>query len=50
MSIIVISGDFGLGGTTAVDAITDPDFKYSVTGTFDNATGELNLAGERTTS
>ena len=50
-SVLVFSGDFGLGGgTTPVDAITNPEFKYSVTGTFDNATKVLTFEGERITS
>ncbi len=50
-SILFLSGDFGLGGgTTSVDAIATPEFKYSVTGTFDNSTKVLNFEGERTTS
>ena len=49
-SVIVFSGDFGLGGgTTSVDASMNPEFKYSVTGTFDNATRLLNFEGERNT-
>ena len=47
----MFTGDFGLGGgTTAVDAITNPEFKYSVTGTFDNVTKVLKFEGERITS
>jgi hypothetical protein len=50
-NILVFSDDFGLGGgTTAVDAVMNPEFKYSVTGTFDNATKVLNFEGERITS
>jgi hypothetical protein len=44
----LFSGDFGLGGgTTAIDAVANPEFKYSVTGTYDNATKVLNFEGER---
>lgn len=47
----MFSGDFGLGGGTApVDAVMILEFKYSVTGTFDNATKVLNFEGERITS
>ncbi len=50
-SVLMFTGDFGLGGgTTAVDAITNPEFKYSVTGTFDNVTKVLKFEGERITS
>jgi hypothetical protein len=48
---VVFSGDFGLGGgTTTIDATVTPEFKYSVTGTFDNATKVLNFEGDRITS
>ena len=47
----MLSGDFGLGGgTTVIDAVANPEFKYSVSGTFDNATKVLNFEGERITS
>lgn len=47
-SVLLFSGDFGLGGgTTTIDAAANPEFRYSVTGTFDNATKELNFEGER---
>ena len=47
----MFSGDFGLvGGTTAADAAATQEFKYSVTGTFDNATKVLNFEGERISS
>jgi hypothetical protein len=50
-SVLVFSGDLGLGGgTITIDAIFTPEFKYSVAGTFDNATKVLNFEGERITS
>jgi hypothetical protein len=48
---MVFSGDFGLGGgTTTVDAAATPEYKYSVSGTFDNATKVLTFEGERNRS
>ena len=50
-SVLVFSGDFGLGGgTTAADATATPELKYRVTGSFDNATKVLNFEGERISS
>lgn len=43
---MALSGDFGFGSITS----TRPQIKYSVTGTFDNATKVLNFKGERSTS
>jgi hypothetical protein len=43
---MVFNGDFGLGDTS----ITNAEFKYNVTGTFDNSTKVLTFEGQRTTS
>ena len=49
-SVMMFSGDFGLGGTSTISAITNPEFKYSVTGSLDNTTKVLTFEGERSTS
>jgi hypothetical protein len=49
-SVIMFSGDFGLGGTSTISAITSPEFKYSVTGIFDNTTKVLTFKGEPSAS
>ena len=49
-SIIKFSGDFGLGGASTISAMTSPQFKYNVTGTFDNATNVVTFEGRRSTS
>jgi hypothetical protein len=50
-SVMVFSGDFGLGGgTSTMDAAINPEFKYNITGTFDNTTKVLTFEGQRTTS
>jgi hypothetical protein len=50
-STIEFSGDLGLGGgTSTMDASMNPEFKYNVTGTFDNATKVLTFEGQRNTS
>jgi hypothetical protein len=46
-SIMVFSGDFGLGGISTVYAAASPEFKYSVNGTLDNITKVLTFEGER---
>jgi len=48
-SIIIFNGDFALGGASIISAMTSPEFKYNVTGTFDNATKVLTLGGKRST-
>jgi hypothetical protein len=45
-SVMALSGDFGFGSITS----TGPQIKYSVNGTFDNATRVLAFKGERNTS
>jgi hypothetical protein len=46
-SVMAFSGDdFGFGSITS----TGPEFKYNVTGTFDNATNVLTFEGQRNTS
>lgn len=49
-NVIVFSGDFKLGGGSTMDAALNPQFKYNVTGTFDNATKVLTFEGQRSTS
>jgi hypothetical protein len=49
----VFNGDFGLGGVTSTDrftSVTDLEFKYNVTGTFDNAARVLSFEGQKSTS
>jgi hypothetical protein len=46
----MVSGDFALSGTNTTSAISNPEFKYSVIGTFDNTTKVLTFKGERNTS
>jgi hypothetical protein len=49
-SVMAFNGDFRLGGgTTTIDAAATPEYKYSVTGTFDNATKVLIFKEERNT-
>jgi hypothetical protein len=45
-NVMVFNGDFGLGDTS----VTNAEFKYNVTGTFDNATKVLTFEGQRSTS
>jgi hypothetical protein len=50
-NVIVFGGDLNLGdGTSTMDAAMNPEFKYNVTGTFDNATKVLAFKGERSSS
>jgi hypothetical protein len=50
-SVMVFSGDFGLGGgTSTMYAAMNPEFKYNVNGTFDNTTKVLTFEGQRNTS
>jgi hypothetical protein len=49
-SITMFAGDFGLGGTNTIYAATTPEFKYRVSGTFDNTTKILTFQGIRNTS
>jgi hypothetical protein len=48
-SIVILSGDLGLGGGT-IPGIIHPEFTYNVNGTFDNITKVLAFEGERNTS
>jgi hypothetical protein len=52
-NVIVFNGDFGLGGVKNTDrftSVTDLKLKYSVTGSFDNATKVLTFKGQRSAS
>jgi hypothetical protein len=46
-SITEFTGDFGLGSTNAISAMTSPEFVYSITGTFDNTTKVLTFDVQR---
>jgi hypothetical protein len=47
-TVTEFDGDLNLGGgTSTMDAALNLQFKYSVTGTFDNATKALAFKGER---
>jgi hypothetical protein len=49
-TIMVFSGDFGLGGSSTISAAMSPEFKYDVKGTFDNTTRVLAFEGDRSIS
>jgi hypothetical protein len=51
-SIIVFTGDLLClgGGTTELDATVNPEFKYRITGTYDNVTRDLKIEGDRVMS
>ena len=48
-SIVILSGDLGLGGET-IPGIIHPEFTYNVNGTCDNITKVLAFEVERNTS
>jgi hypothetical protein len=48
-NVMALKGDVGFGNI-APSPFYEPEFKYNVTGTFDNATKVLAFKGERSTS
>jgi hypothetical protein len=48
-NVMALKGDFGFGNI-APSPFYEPEFKYNVTGTFDNATKVLTFKGQRSTS
>jgi hypothetical protein len=41
--VMIFNGDFGLGDTDNMPALISPEFKYNVTGSFDNSTKTLTF-------